>query len=410
MRAAMTQPMPPQAPPRTCLALLYFTEAMQCIGCTLISVGIFFYTKRHLGWTLRENFLLALGEGAVYIAGALLARRLAGLFGRRNVLMAVNALGAMALLPAAAMPQPAVMTLTVVAYMFLSAISWPIIESLVSWRADAHEMSRRLGIYNMVWSLLSTVTAAGAGAIIDLWRPGLFVLPAAMHLIGVAALHLGRMSGEDAPAPVHSGPAPEHALLARRRLAMWLSRISLPATYVVVYSMMAMMPMLPVMQKLPLTLATPAASVWLLFRWLAFLVLAATVWWHTRPYLLLWSSAAMLVAFLGVVLPGTSGAQDILRPLAAMMLAQALLGLAIGMIYSGSLYFGMVLSDGSTEHGGYHEALIGLGQMLGPGAGALTQWLFPGDLHAAIVAAATVIALAVAATATAAVRAGRART
>ena len=56
------------------------------------------------------------------------------------------------------------------------------------------------------------------------------------------------------------------------------------------------------------------------------------------------------------------------------------------MIYAGSLYFGMALSEGSTEQGGYHEALIGLGSVLGPGTGAITQWIRPGNLQFGIAA------------------------
>jgi hypothetical protein len=36
-----------------------------------------------------------------------------------------------------------------------------------------------------------------------------------------------------------------------------------------------------------------------------------------------------------------------------------------------------VLSQGSAEHGGYHEALIGVGACLGPGSGALIEYLAP---------------------------------
>jgi hypothetical protein len=70
---------------------------------------------------------------------------------------------------------------------------------------------------------------------------------------------------------------------------------------------------------------------------------------------------------------------------------QVLIGIAIGLIYSASLYFGMVLSEGSTEHSGYHEALIGLGSILGPGAGAVAQWLRPGQMTLGVVAVAGVL-------------------
>jgi hypothetical protein len=90
-----------------------------------------------------------------------------------------------------------------------------------------------------------------------------------------------------------------------------------------------------------------------------------------------------------------------------MIASQVLLGAALGLIYTASLYFGMVLSDGSTEHAGYHEALIGLGQVLGPGAGALTQWKWQGSLRAGVVAVSSLVFVSVCAAAVAAVKARR---
>jgi hypothetical protein len=68
----------------------------------------------------------------------------------------------------------------------------------------------------------------------------------------------------------------------------------------------------------------------------------------------------------------------------------------MGVIYSGSLYFGMVLSDGSTQHGGYHEALIGLGSILGPGSAAVAQWQWPGNLAAGVTAVSCLLGLTLA--------------
>jgi MFS family permease len=131
-------------------------------------------------------------------------------------------------------------------------------------------------------------------------------------------------------------------------------------------------------------------------RWLTFLVLGATVFWHARPRLLLLAAVVMGLAFV---------ATATLTSLPAMIAAQALLGVALGLIYTASLYFGMVLSQGSTEHAGYHEALIGLGQVVGPAAGALTQWHWNGSLPASVAAVASLIALSVAAATIAAAKA-----
>jgi hypothetical protein len=129
----------------------------------------------------------------------------------------------------------------------------------------------------------------------------------------------------------------------------------------------------------------------------AFLILGLTTWWHTRPRILVLAAAVMLLSFLGVVVRPS----DLLGPTAqsadllSMILWQIPLGLSLGMIYAASLYFGMVLSEGSTEHGGYHEALIGLGSILGPGAGALAQIVRPGDVQFGIRAVGSVIAASV---------------
>lgn len=389
-------------------AHLYVVEAMQCLASTLLCVGIYYFTERRFGWGLRENFLLATGQGGCYVIGALASNMLAGRWGRRSVIVAVN------LTQAAIMVAPLTLALTpaltagaLVAYMFLSAITWPALESLVSAGADSAALSRRLGFYNIVWSFLGAVSASAAGTIIDRFPAGMFAIPVAAH-VGVAAVLLTLRGSTISGQPAQKNAEAPGELLNQRRLALWLSRIALPATYVVIYSLVAMMPLLPVIQQLPMGLRTLAGSVWLGARCAAFAALFLTVWWHGRPRLLLWAAGAMLVGFLGVAVPGSAGADNLARSLAMMVGAQLLLGVAIGTIYAGSLYFGMVLSDGSTEHGGYHEALIGLGQLLGPGTGALTQLVWPGNVTAGIVAVAGVIGITVVAAGVAARRAGRA--
>ena len=177
----------------------------------------------------------------------------------------------------------------------------------------------------------------------------------------------------------------EDALLEQRRLALWLSRIALPATYIVIFSLSAMLPSLPAVKRLPTSYATLIGSAWLVARWFTFWFLGATHWWHTRPRLLLWAALLMLLGFIGTVAPATrSGSLPTI--LTAMIASQIVLGISLGLIYSASLYFGMVLSDGSTEHGGYHEALIGLGQTMGPLAGAIAQSIWPGSAIAGIIA------------------------
>jgi len=365
----------------------YVVEGLTSLGTSLLMVGIFFYTEHHFGWGPLQNFCLAASQGCVYIVGALMTDRLAAVMGRRRLLVVVYALSALAAIGAWVARSPLAVAGALCAYTFITTMSWPAVESLVASGVDAQTMSRRVGIYNLVWAGVNGVGLAVSGALIEYWPAGMFIVAASAHVVSVVLLMI-RSDVEPPPGEAttsdHVPPEPE--LLRVRTLAMWLSRIALPATYVVVYSLMAMMPSLPVMQQLEPTYRTPLASVWVGARWLTFLLLGATAWWHTRPMLLLASAAVMLAAFLGVV-TGSS--------LTTMVAWQLVLGVVMGTIYSASLYFGMVLSDGSTEHGGYHEALIGVGCVIGPGAAALTQIHWPGDIRAGIAAVTTVITLSV---------------
>ncbi len=380
----------------------YLIEALSAVGNTLLLFGIYFYTEHVFRWGLMENFLLAVADGLVYAVGALSAHALAGRFGRRRLLRVSYALLAGLAAAGSMVASPGIVVGLILVYTFFIAITWPALESLVSGQADAHEMSRRLSIYNLVWSGVGAAVLAVNGIIIERWQAGVFLIPTIAHVLGAMLLPGGRGSAEPEASAEHVEPEPE--LLAQRRLALSLSRISLPATYVVIYGTVAMFPLLPLMRELSPSLTTLVGSAWMVTRWLTFLALGATAWWHTRPMLLLGASIAMLAGYLGTVLPGNHAPMSDAAAIGVMVVAQAVLGIAVGLIYAASLYFGMVLSAGSTEHGGYHEALIGVGQSLGPGAGAVAQLFRPNSVAAGILAVAAVIATTVVAAAAAATR------
>ena len=62
--------------------------------------------------------------------------------------------------------------------------------------------------------------------------------------------------------------------------------------------------------------------------------------------------------------------------LAVLLLAQIFFGAAIGLIYYSSLFYSMDASEAKGEHGGIHEAAIGVGNCIGPAVGAASlQWM-----------------------------------
>jgi hypothetical protein len=83
----------------------------------------------------------------------------------------------------------------------------------------------------------------------------------------------------------------------------------------------------------------------------------------------------MLVAFIGLV--GSFATILMSGHLGALLLAQVVFGGSIGLLYYSSLYYSMDASETKSEHGGIHEAAIGLGNLAGPAVGAMSLQLAP---------------------------------
>jgi MFS family permease len=362
-------------------------EALLSHGANLMMVGIFFYTYAKFGWGAQRNLELSCAQGVVYVLGALSAHPVSRLTGRRTLLLALNlALVVICALPVF-LPGPMAVTAALLAYTFISAAQWPALESLVSSGASARQLSHRISVYNLVWSASGALTLAITGIAIFYCGEKIFLLPLVAHAIGAIVL---LSPGLETASHGGGHEKPDPQLLPLRTLAMRLSRVALPATYAVTYALGAIMPTLPIIMSVSPQYRTPLASVWMVTRCLSFALLGLSVWWHARPRALLAAAVVLLVSFLGVTLVPSA---------AAMILSQIVLGLCVGLIYAGSLYFGMVLSDGSTAHGGYHEALIGLGSVLGPGAGVLAQRIGNGTQASAVWAVAVVLCISVVASA-----------
>jgi len=391
-------------PDRARLARAYVIEALAAVAANLLTLSIFFFTSVRFGWSLWQNLMLSAAMGALYTLSALSAHPLTQRFGRTGPLTGCFVCMAVATLLAAVIPTPVVVTTVLLINIALGTVCWPILETLVcAGHIQPQELTRRVSIYNLVWAGISVAVVAVNGLVIEHWPAGVFVV----SVLACGGAGLIAWFGDVDVAPGGKAPElpsgrkadPEPQLLHQRLTALWLARVSVPAMYVVTFALAAMMPLLPLVQSYRPAMQTVLCSVWLAVRWGAFLALGATTFWHTRPRLLLGAAVAMLVAlFMITIRPsyvlgfnGTAWLMD----LAMMLAGQVVLGLATGLIYTCSLHFGMALSEGSTEHGGYHEALIGLGMTLGPAAGLVTQWYWPGNHRMAIGAVAGLLGVTI---------------
>jgi hypothetical protein len=170
-------------------------------------------------------------------------------------------------------------------------------------------------------------------------------------------------------------PPPPHPEEAARRQPVppetfrTLAWVANPLSYVAVYTLLALMPGLATRLGLSPTEVGLFCSVWFFARWAAFLGLWGWTGWHYRFRWLAMAYVVLMGSFVGVLLSPV---------LWGVVVGQLLFGLATGLIYYSSLFYAMDLAEAKAEHGGLHEALIGLGICAGPAVGATSLWIAPG--------------------------------
>jgi hypothetical protein len=67
-----------------------------------------------------------------------------------------------------------------------------------------------------------------------------------------------------------------------------------------------------------------------------------------------------------------------------LSIAQVAFGFAVGLLYYSSLFYSMDVGEARAEHGGIHEAVMGAGNFVGPGIGAVSLLLAPRSEHAGV--------------------------
>ncbi len=149
----------PPAPPtsrspaiRRRLTRVFTLETLGSVGGNLLMFAIFFYMQKRFGWGAKRNLLLASAQGVTYIIGALSINPLSNRFQRRTLLIFLHAILAAGVFVGAIVSNPVLIVILVLCYPLFSAAQWPLLESLIAIEATPAEMSRRISIYNIVWS------------------------------------------------------------------------------------------------------------------------------------------------------------------------------------------------------------------------------------------------------------------
>jgi MFS family permease len=347
------------------IVALFLLTFFESIAATLIQRGIFFYTHENLGFSQTQNLWVAFGFGVTYVAGALGSNKLTLRFGERAVLLGciLALLGLHSLL--ALVPAPWVLVGSVFGTAIVQGLKWPVVESYVSAGRAPQQLLSILSRYNVTWATAGFVAIGVTGIIVGSGRPTLFFwLPALLNIIALLLtlklpakpLHLE-----------HSHPQrPVEGELRNMRALLGSARWSMIGSYALFYVMAPLMPSLLAQLGLPVTLATPVASIVDAVRVVTFGALGALAGWHGKRAPMWLVGAALPTGFL-LILLGNS--------LPVLILGEVIFGVAAGFAYTAALYYALVAENASVDAGGAHEGLIGLGIGLGPLSGLAGQLL-----------------------------------
>jgi len=347
------------------IVVLFVLTFLESIAATLIQRGVYFYTHENLAFTQSHNLWVAFGFGITYVAGAFVSHGLSKRFDEKRVLLgSIVCLfvlhGLLALVPAAWM-----LVTSVLGTGLVQGVKWPVVESYVSAGRAPKQLLAILSRYNVTWATAGFVAIGVTGLIVGTHIPSLFFwFPAALN-VGAFALALRLPSR-----PLHlehSHPErPVAGELLRMRALLGSARWSMMGSYALFYVLAPLMPSLLAQLALPVTLATPVASILDAVRVVTFGALGAAAGWHGKRAPLWLTVVALPTGFL-LVLLGNS--------LTLVILGEIIFGVAAGFSYTAALYYALVAENASVDAGGAHESLIGLGIAAGPLSGLAGQLL-----------------------------------
>lgn len=359
-------------------AIGFLLTGLNTFACSYFGNYVFFLLQQH-GFGNRENLLTCALHGLIYVPAAWFGGRFAERRGLTTSLK-VGFIGmACALFVGGFLPSLAGVLITLAAWTVAMCFTWPALEAFATHGESDAGTKRMVGIYNIVWSGCAGLMYFAGGTLFEWLGPrSLFWIPAAVFAMQYAVtLWLERLPHPPVPplAPVVSHhpeaaalhqPVPPETFL---KMA-WLAN---PFAYIAIHSFLAVVPGRSAELGLSVAQSGWFWSVWFLARLGTFFLLWRWGGWHYRFRWMLAAFIALIAAYAVLLLS---------KSFAVLIGAQIAFGMATGLLYYASLFYSMDVGETQGEHGGIHEAAIGLGICLGPAVGAGALYLAPSQPHA----------------------------
>ena len=363
----------------------FIIEGLNSFATVLYFYYFYFFMQARFDFGNKANLVLAALNGFAYMLGSWWGGRFAQRHGYFLSLKLGFGIMILALVAGFALRSAGGQVVVMVATVLGMCLTWPTLEALVSEGETRANLSQLVGLYNVIWAGTGALAYFIGGALLDhLGLQTLFLVPIIVVGAQLALtfwLEIAARSGPDLAEACLAEVLKEHDTIphapAEAKTFLRLAWLSNPFAYIAINTLIAVMPGVAQRLGLSTTLAGFWCSVWCFARVGAFFGLWFWPGWHYRFRWMLVSFVVLIAAF-AVIL--------IVPNLAVVVVAQLLFGGAIGLIYYSSLFYSMDVGETKGEHGGIHEAAIGLGNFAGPAVGAVSLHFLPQAANSGAVA------------------------
>ncbi|MDB6028412.1 MAG: Major facilitator superfamily 1 [Verrucomicrobiales bacterium] len=353
---------------------IFTLEALNSFAAGFYFNWIFFYTQKVLQFGIVENLMLVAMHGFIYTGAAWLGGWFGHRYGNFAALKIGFAIMGLVLLAGAFLPGGASQVSVIMGWTFGMCFTWPMLQSLICAGEPAKALPNLAGLYNLTWSGIAAISFFIGGTIVEkLGMKSVFILPAVIHAFQFAwvfSLEQTHSASKNLPVtPQTESKAAETTKRdPRQKLFLRLALLANPIAYVAINTVIPMMPEVAKRFELtPMCLGFVGAT-WFFVRAGAFVLFWLWPKWHYRFRWLIMACVALTISFLGILLSSN---------LLIVILAQVIFGVAAGLIYYSSLFYSLDGGNAESEHGGAHEAMIGLGTFVGASVGAAAKFFWP---------------------------------
>lgn len=371
----------------------FILEGLNSVATTFYFYYLYFFMAKRFGFEDKPNLILAALSGIVYAAAVFWGGRFAQRAGYFTSLKIGFIVMMSSLAVGSQLDSVAGQVVVLIAATVGMCFTWPALEALVSEGETPVRLQPIIGLYNVVWAGFGALAYFIGGAMLEkLGMKSLFYVPMGIQAGQLAlTVWLERVarktsrkiitseipliwpSGSFSPSNADTDGVKSHIELnprpiARARAFLRMAWLVNPFSYIAINTLIAVMPGVANRLGLSTALAGFCCSLWCFARLGAFFALWFWPGWHYRFRWLLASYLALVASFTMILL---------VPSLMVLVCAQLIFGVALGLIYYSSLFYSMDVGETKGEHGGIHEATIGLGNFAGPALGAAALHFLP---------------------------------